>query len=82
MATLTVHPYRQPSFLLALLVAVSVSFLAGVRIGPAFLGGGHLHAASPQSACESVSAGTATGPGSIGVAEPPEIGPDGNTNVR
>ncbi len=82
MATLTVHPYRQPSFLLAFLVAVAVSFFAGARLGPAFLGGARIRGAPPAVACEVQTGSASTGPGSIGVAEAPEIGPDCNTNVQ
>lgn len=83
MATLTVHPYRQPSFLLAFLFAVLVSFVAGARVGPTIMGGARANAVAPPPACElATTESHAAGPGSIGVAEPPEIGPDCNTNVR
>ncbi len=62
------------------LVAMTLAFLAGARLGPSVLPGprGPSPTGSPPVAAE----GVHTGPGSIGVAEPPEIGPDCNTNVR
>jgi hypothetical protein len=80
--TVSQRSSTKPQFLLAVVAAVGIAFVAGEKVGVRLATTGAAHRAAASEVATARPQSEAPGPAAAEVVEAPGIGPDCNTNYR